>query len=148
MAWFVPVAAGVGLVWGLVKLFSGPSSATPEPKPDPEPYTPPPDKTPDGSPPLIKVSPDNPEGTIADYNEGVSKGRNAVDRAIYDESQAVDAGETGYCSSYLGCVGNIAHVTPDMKKMTNQGRLGFSAGVAARAAELGLVVSEDGDLSY
>jgi len=148
MAWFVPVAAGVGLVWGLVKLFSGPSAPANDdgPKPDPSPYTPP--KPEDGSPPLIKVSPDNPEGTIADYNEGVSKGRNAVDRAIYDESQAVDAGETGYCSSYLGCVGNIGHVTPDLKKLTNQGRNGFSDGVAARAKELGLVVSEDGDLGY
>lgn len=144
----IPILAGVGFVWGLVKLFmSSSSGGTGGGGDEPPPVVTPP-KPDEGSSPLIKISPDNPEGTIADYNEGFSKGKNAVDRAIYDESAAVDAGETGYCSGYLGCVGNVNHLTPDLKKLTNKGRNGWSDGVAARAKELGLTVDEDGDLHY
>ena len=148
MAAFFPIAAGVGLVWGLWKVFSGGGGGGGGEEPPVEPpvgppVTPPKDKG-DGG--LVKVSPDKPEGTIADYNEFYTKGRNAVDQALYDESKASEDGET-YCESF-GCVGNLNHLTSAKKSIkTNQGRRGFDDGVFARAKELGLSIDENGDLS-
>lgn len=95
---------------------------------------------------IVKTSPDNPEGTVADYNEFYNKGRNVVDQAISDEAKASESGET-YCEAPGACVGNINHLVAARKSIkTNQGRLGFDAGVHARATELGLSMTEDGDL--
>jgi hypothetical protein len=148
---FVPVVAGVGFVWGLWKLFAGGGGGSSPPADDKPPYEPPPppaDPVKPGEGWIKKTSPDNPEGTIADYNEFYNKGRSSVDQAIADEAGAIDAGVTGYCVG-LFCLGNLNHLTPSKDAIkTNQGRRGFADGVEARIKELGLSVDEDGDLSH
>lgn len=140
---FIPVAAGLGIIYGLSKLFFGGSKSGGggEPKPEPGPGPTPPD----GTPPLVKISPDIPEGTVADFNEGYSRGRLAVDQAIHDEAKAAEDGET-YCES-MGCVGNINHLSSAKASIkTNQGRKGYDAGVDSRLKELGLTIDENGDI--